>query len=235
MAAPKFHCLINSNVKKISKMYAKVNGTWKPLSASYSKVGGGGGIWTGSKFLDILEYIQSSGTQYIDTGFKPNQNTRVVMDIEILSTSGTTAAIFGARNSTSSSNNAFVLWKISNSAFRSDYRSSTSKVSVTPIGRHTIDKNKNAITIDSTRATHTAGTFQASYNLCLFANNGSGTIDSRKIHAKLYSCQIYDNGTLIRDYIPIRSDDGSIGLYDQINEVFYPNKGSGTFTAGPSV
>ena len=44
MAAPKFHCLINGNVKKISKMYAKVNGTWKSLSASYSKVGGGGGM-----------------------------------------------------------------------------------------------------------------------------------------------------------------------------------------------
>ena len=28
-----------------------------------------------------LEYIKSSGTQYIDTGFKPNQNTRVVMDV----------------------------------------------------------------------------------------------------------------------------------------------------------
>ena len=28
------------------------------------------------------EYIESSGTQYIDTGFKPNQNTRTVIDFQ---------------------------------------------------------------------------------------------------------------------------------------------------------
>ena len=157
------------------------------------------------------------------------------MDIEILSTSGTTAAIFGGRNATNSSSNSFVLWKISGSAFRTDYRSGTTNINVTPTGRHMIDKNKNVTTIDSTSATNTSGTFQSSYNLCLFANNGAGTIDSRRIHAKLYSCQIYDNGTLIRNYIPLRSEDGSIGLYDQVNEVFYPNSGTGTFMAGPSV
>ena len=27
----------------------------------------------------ILDYIQSSGTQYIDTGFMPNQDTRVAV------------------------------------------------------------------------------------------------------------------------------------------------------------
>ena len=31
----------------------------------------------------LLKYIESSGTQYINTGFNPNQNTRLLMDIEI--------------------------------------------------------------------------------------------------------------------------------------------------------
>lgn len=30
-----------------------------------------------------LEYIKSSGTQHVDSGFKPNNNTRVVMDVAI--------------------------------------------------------------------------------------------------------------------------------------------------------
>lgn len=231
MAVPKLSCKIGGAVKNIADMYTKVNGVWKPINAAYKKEN----AWKGNRFLDILEYIESSGTQYINSGFKPNQNTRVIMDIEILSTSGTTCAIFGGRNATGTSNNSFVLWKISQSAFRSDYRSNTLNISVTPTGRHLIDKNKNSTNIDGTTVTHTAGTFQSSYPLVIFANNGLGTIESRKVHARLYYCQIYDNNTLIRDYLPIRTEDGQVGLIDMLTETFYPNLGTGSFTAGPSV
>jgi hypothetical protein len=50
---------------------------------------------------------------------------------------------------------------------------------------------------------------------------------------RLYSCKIYDNGTLVRDYIPCKLQDGSIGLYDKLNNKFYANKGTGEFIAGP--
>ena len=180
-----------------------------------------------------LEYIQSSGTQYIDTGFKPNNNTRVLCDIDIDTSNATTAAIFGSRDSTSSSNKSFVLWKISATAFRSDLGSKSIQVTVTPSGRHSIDKNKAVCTVDDTSDTNTSDTFQASYNLTLFAVNGAGTIDSRRVIAKLYSCKVYDNGTLIRDFIPCLKSDGSVGLWDDVNSVFYGNAGTGTFTAGP--
>lgn len=48
------------------------------------------------------EYIQSSGTQYIDTGFKPNNNTKVVIDFELTENTGKHQIIFGARSSSSS-------------------------------------------------------------------------------------------------------------------------------------
>lgn len=51
----------------------------------------------------------------------------------------------------------------------------------------------------------------------------------------LYSCQIYDNGTLIRDYIPCQTTAGEIGLWDDANSVFYGNAGTGAFSAGPVV
>ena len=179
-----------------------------------------------------LEYIQSTGTQYIDTGFKPNNNTRVLCDIDIETSNATTAAIFGGRDSTSSSSKSFVLWKISATAFRSDFGSATVQVAVTPTGRHVIDKNKAVCTVDDTSATNTSATFQASYNLTLFAVNGAGTIDSRRVIAKLYSCKVYDNGTLIRDFIPCLKSDGTIGLWDDVNSVFYGNAGTGTFISG---
>ena len=57
-------------------------------------------VWTNNVPLPEgytqVEYIQSTGTQYIDTGFKPNSNTRLVADMEI--TAGSTSFLFGARN-----------------------------------------------------------------------------------------------------------------------------------------
>ena len=45
---------------------------------------------------------------------------------------------------------------------------------------------------------------------------------------------MYDNNVLVRDFVPAKRDsDGAIGLLDIVNNIFYPNMGSGTFTAGP--
>ena len=52
---------------------------------------------------------------------------------------------------------------------------------------------------------------------------------------KLYACQIYDDGTLVRNFIPCRTPNREIGLWDDVNGVFYGNAGTGTFTAGPEI
>ena len=75
--------------------------------------------------------------------------------------------------------------------------------------------------------------FTATGNLYLFSVNGGGTYDNATM--KLYSCQIYDNDTLVRDYVPCQKPDGTVGLWDDVNSVFYGNAGTGTFTAGPVV
>lgn len=52
--------------------------------------------------------------------------------------------------------------------------------------------------------------------------------------AKLYRCKCIQSGSLIRDFIPARRDsDNVIGLLDIVNNVFYTNSGSGSFTGGP--
>ena len=55
--------------------------------------------------------------------------------------------------------------------------------------------------------------------------------------AKLHYGKIYDStNTLIREFIPCyRKSDNVIGLYDKVNDVFYTNTGTGTFTKGPDV
>ena len=47
---------------------------------------------------------------------------------------------------------------------------------------------------------------------------------------KLYYLEIYDNGLLVRSFVPcIRDEDGTIGLYDVVNNKFYTNQGTGSF------
>ena len=46
-----------------------------------------------------IEYLESDGTQFIDTGFKPNQDTRVIMDVQLLTANPTIyQGVFGARS-----------------------------------------------------------------------------------------------------------------------------------------
>lgn len=48
---------------------------------------------------------------------------------------------------------------------------------------------------------------------------------------KVYYCKIWEGDILIRDFVPAKRDtDGAIGMLDKVNNVFYTNQGTGTFT-----
>lgn len=179
-----------------------------------------------------VQYIESSGTQYIDTGFKPNQDTRVVVDGQY-TTSDSPAFLFAARN-LSPIDNAFNVL-MTGSAFRSDYDAENASFPSMPVGaRYTFDKNRNICTIGDKSVTNTAATFQSSHELYLFCSNDGGRADYFA-HARIYSARIYDNDVLVRDFVPCRNSGGTVGLYDMAGAVFYSGSGSGAFTAGSTV
>ena len=181
-----------------------------------------------------LEYIRSSGTQWIDTGFKPNQNTRIKMDCNVIGFNSGDAFLFGAR--IASGNTAFCLAADdANTRWFALYGNAVQNPTGTCTGKHSIDFNQNVLTLDGKNFTFEKTTFQSSYNLLLFATITNGNVDSQRGKMAIYSCQIYDNVTLIRDYIPCQTTSGEIGLWDDVNSVFYGNAGTGTFTAGPVV
>ena len=174
-----------------------------------------------------LEYIRSSGTQWIDTGFKPNQNTRVVMKLSATETGSHT--VFGA--DIDWVDNGFAL-----GVGFTHYGKETGTISGLNNGSpHEVDFNKNIISMDgSTVLTMGASTFSVPHNLALFANNRAGGIQEKTTMA-LYYCRIYDGNTIIWDYIPCKNAGGAVGLYDLIGQKFYGNAGTGSFTAGPVV
>ena len=181
-----------------------------------------------------VEYIQSTGTQYIDTGFNPNQDTRTVMTCEIIS--GSLCYVFGTWLEHPQSMYSVYwtnYWGVDYASSRTEYTEETSQ-------KVTIDMNKNVITIGNTTKTVTKTTFTAPASLTLFALNNSSNANPGQpdyfATAKLYQCKMYDNGTLIRDFIPCyRKADNVAGMYDLVNNVFYTNAGTGSFTVGANV
>lgn len=179
-----------------------------------------------------LEYIESTGTQYINTLYRANNNTRVMLDVQLMDDSST-VFIFEGRESTTNRGIA-LFFSGTDRRWASDYGSAPRimiPTAVTGLERLDIDKNKNVCTVNDVTVTNTANTFQSDYNLVLLASNTGGVI-ANHAKAKLYSCRIYDDGTLIRYYIPCVNPDDQVGLYDVVNEKFYNNSGPGTFIAG---
>ena len=179
------------------------------------------GISVPSRGPNFAEYFAGNGKQYFDTGYKPNQSTRVVLDIDITPTS--TTGIFGCRDAAYT--NQFYMLSKGSSQYGDAYGSADGSPSGTVAGRKTIDKNKNTTYVGGSQLISWGSqTFSCAYNLLLLNTmNGGGLWSGASTTAKLYSCQIYDNGDLVRDYWPCYDDNGDIGLFDKVSATFlYP-------------
>ena len=179
-----------------------------------------------------LEYIQSTGTQHLDTLFKPNNHTRVVIDFRsTFSTANSPKGLLGSRNISDIGMFAFLY----SNRIDPNYNGVGKSITVDSLQRHVYDFNQNSFSVDRDVVSFDAGIFSPGYNLLLLSVQNYGTIDNRKAEGYLYSCQIYDNGTLVRDFVPCKNASGAVGLYDIVEGQFYANAGTGAFTAGPEI
>ena len=186
-----------------------------------------------------LEYIQSSGTQYINTGVKPNGAMSVCVDFQMINQGTDQRGVFGSRPGTSGRFTMFT--GKSASSLQIDYGTYASLASenasissLNTNSRNTIEVSNslkiNGVIISSVSTV----AFTSGYDMYLFANNNIGTAQLPGA-MKLYSCRIYDNGTLVRNFVPAKNSFGTVGLYDIANGQFYGNSGSGAFSAGAEV
>lgn len=183
-----------------------------------------------------LEYIQSSGAQWIDTGFAQNQNSRFVVDFQlVVAPTGSYAWIFEGRDSGPKNRHGVYATK-SNGKWYGGYGATikNTEIAYNLESRITVDFDKNILKIGQTPVTFSVETFQSTTTTALFACKTGGSVGNYSA-VKLYSCQIYDNGNPIRDFVPCIDPTGAVGLYDLVAGKFYGNAGTGSFTAGPVV
>ena len=185
-----------------------------------------------------LEYIESTGTQYINTEFKPKNSTKVMMDFQVMTQPKSHQIIFGERTSYSGTDQ-FVLGYTghkSPAVWRSDFGSSQVSFPSTVLWstRMTAVRNGPDCTLNGTAVKNSSAVFSSTHNLFLLANNDNETAAGH-ISAKLFSCQIFDGDVRARSFVPCKNASGAVGLYDTVEGQFYANAGTGTFTAGPEI
>ena len=184
-----------------------------------------------------LESLTSDGNAYIDTGFKPTNKTKI--DITF-STSTTQHFLFGSRKGTTGDDQqrfAMYIAESSDTVKLNPQFANSNYPNVSPVlstnTKFNVVMDSAGVKLDGTLVqVFTSETFIGEYNLVLFGNNTAGTIATAE--NTIYSTKIYEDGVLVRYYIPDNYN-GTLGMYDLVNNVFYPNAGTGTFTAGADV
>lgn len=181
-----------------------------------------------------LDYIESTGTQYIDTGFIATFDTRVQAKLQITSIPESASCLFGVQNTSS---NMF-LFKAAPviKCFQASFQ--TNSVNFTEIGIITdvldIDLSATSCTLNGIKKTISAQTLDMSNRTVVICAFRMGVNITQFCSQKVFSFKIYTD-SLLHDFIPCKNPENQVGLYDIIGKKFYGNSGTGEFIAGNAV
>lgn len=191
-----------------------------------------------------IEYLESNGTQYIDTLYKPNGKTRIKAKGRYtkptIDNTGSMHFLFGVRDGSTFYD---MLWNYYRSGPNVNY------VIYLHYGTDTAEWRNNDMNKDvevdlsyeggyyngEKKLTVTDTANQSNYSLYLLWCNVNGVGQAtRKPYGRMYYCKIYENNLLVLDLIPVRV--GNVGyMYDRVSGQLFGNKGTGNFILGPDI
>ena len=180
-----------------------------------------------------VEYLESTGTQYIDTRYYPNNLTDVECKFMYSQfTSNTASSVFGVRESDGSVNQ-FLMSVFNGALWIVNGLNNTSISGITPLvnteyilritpqkaywnGTEILNMNKSIANCPN-------------YSMFMFGRNAKNGLANNPMFGKVYYLKIYEEGRIIRDYIPVIDSSGRPCLYDKVEDKFYYNEGSREF------
>ena len=182
-----------------------------------------------------VEYLESSGTQYIDTTILFNLATAgVTIDCMGLAANnrmwGVTENIDGTTRRISEYFTSFGVAYVSlNVGVSLGHAISNRAVVAISGGEISLDGVK--------KGTYANGDIQFTRSFRLFGEIqgvGAGTMTFGK--SRVYSARLHVSAESVRDFVPARRvSDNVLGMYDLVSKVFFTNAGTGSFTAGPDI
>lgn len=186
-----------------------------------------------------VEYLESTGTQYINTGYYINPKTKIECEFQFTDSTKKQQRVFGVADS---ANNRLDCYVKDSLQLGWNWTEQDNQTNLNVNTNHTIDTNKHKIVIDGMNKTVKLDDI---YSSTIVGNLTKTSTTSLTIMAyvrpqaqafaylKLYDFKIYENNILVRNFIACyRKSDNTAGLYDLVNDVFYENAGTGTFKIG---
>jgi len=190
-----------------------------------------------------VEYIESTGTQYIDTGVPQSEISEIFGEIQFTSLGSSHQAICGRYTSGYTTIN--LIYNANSKNINFNWTEQKGYSIIGDLNKHSFNINTNSITIDNTVvSTYSASKPSDNVSLVIFARrkDGSGTGVQNLSNLKMYAFKIKSGDSLVRDFVPCyrkaeNEEDIVAGLYDKVEGKFYENAGTGNtdFNKGPDV
>lgn len=188
---------------------------------------GTGDFIVGPDIVEV-EYLESTGTQYIDTGVILASSNKVICRGSMTSvSSGSSAYFFGAYGN----GNNFGINQVADGSVNTGDLYYVWKSASTNFGKITsgelvsLELSLDGVKLNGTTLAVPTGTFTGDGTCYVFWANGTG---QGKAIGKIYSLQIYAGTALVRDFIPVRV--GMEGaMMDRLTRRIYRNAGTGSF------
>lgn len=170
-----------------------------------------------------VEYLESTKTQLIDTGYVLSASDRIVVQVYFQADDK-----FGKMMILGISNPK--LWITTGICRFNGENLASINTLRKPGAWNSISIDKDYCTCNGTTVPMSNGTFRDnSLSLFLFGANG---LTSNNTNGRISLCKIYHSGVLVSDYIPVRK--GTVGyLYDRVSGQLFGNAGTGDFIIGP--
>lgn len=184
-----------------------------------------------------VEYLESTGTEYIDLGFYGSE--RMSFDIRFYRPSDDVVFSFGAQTSWGKNTlylvtgNSWMYWMRGASTGSTYVTRSYNLVGMIHIFTSgAVLTAYNETTARTYRSTSTGATpFTTVCTMCIFGSNNNGAYDPVRAGIRIYYA-IFDDGENHVNLIPVRKD--GIGyMFDTVSKQFFGNQGIGEFIIGP--
>ena len=179
-----------------------------------------------------LEYIQSTGTQYINTGIKLGSNSKIVMDLQYVEKPSGNSGAIGVRNT--SRLQFWFFYRPADDMYVSRLGADSvgDAIAFTSTNRCVVELSKDGFIVNGAKVSVPSETFQSTLECYMFCVNNANSVQYPS-SIRLYSCKIYESDSLVMDALPVLDGEGVACIYDKTSAKFIYNAGSGDFIAGP--
>ena len=191
------------------------------------------------KYKKRLLYLESTGTQYLDTEIIGKSGIRAFLDFEFISGNLADYIVFGSASNKWA--NRFYPVSARGGAWVLGYGARISATSAPVLGqRYAVESElsvgKQTMAVDGNILISSANntSVDTKMSMYLFAVHSTGDGGTVKIYggSRIYSCWIEVDGVLARDIIPVLDWDDVPCMYDKVSGEMFYNAGTGEFLYG---